>query len=103
MSSRSVEKKAKFSFVSLAEHVDSNSKESSSIFNESERENDEHDEHFLYGSLNNEKQIEINLEPNQIRLADDEESINKKKKKNQIRLDEIRSAMEHDGDCTWSL
>ena len=88
------------SFESLVENVDSNSKESSSIFNDSERKNEEHDEHILNRSLCNLQQIEINLEPNQIRLADHKESINKKK---QIKLDEIRSTMEHEGDSIRSL
>ena len=89
-------------FESLAIHAKSNSQESSSLFNSSENENDGK-EHNNYGSLNrsfSNSRFEIVVEINDIQLADQEKSINKKK---QARIDAIRSAMEHDGDSTWSL
>ena len=97
---QSLEVEVKCKFVSLAEHYDSNSKESSSIFNSSEGEIEEN-KHSSNGSISN-RQIEIVLEPNHVQLADDDEERTTKKKQ-QARIDEIRSAMEHDGDSTWSL
>ena len=89
-------------FESLAIHAISNSQESSSLFNSSENENDGK-EHNNYGSLNrsfSNERFEIVVDIKEIQLADQEKSINKKK---QARIDAIRSAMEHDGDSTWSL